>query len=146
MNKYFSINNSNNKKENLVLKLSKNTILHGPSFIGGSPSTSQKIYKISAQQKQKVTEYIKSMISLFLREGTMSELTRQVLSNANQKLSEGSLDIEGTIEYVKDWLDKISVNQILSRDELLLKKYMTSDLILSNLDIEKIEIELHKIK
>lgn len=83
-------------------------------------------------------KYLIGALQLFINTAGISELSRMVLSNADQKLREGSMIVDDAIEYIMDWIQKIANTQGLVEDEKLARKIFSQQIYTSDLSLDKL--------
>ncbi|TYC48439.1 hypothetical protein ESZ50_08745 [Weissella muntiaci] len=83
-------------------------------------------------------KYLIGALQLFINTAGISELSRMVLSNADQKLREGSMIVDDAIEYIMDWIQKIANTQGLVKDEKLARKIFSQQIYTSDLSLDEL--------
>ena len=121
----------------LIFNLAKYTYKHGPVISGAHAAF--PMFGNLIDKRDEILHFIQRLIELLEEKANMSTLTHQVLSNVNQQVNFKDLrTVDVIIEYISNWMEKISEEQALLPDEKLVMRIFNSDIYLKDLDIDKI--------
>lgn len=124
-------------KNSLIFNLAKYTYEHGP-IISGTHAAFPLLGNL-IDKRDELLHFVQESIILFEENSDISEITYQILSNANQQIDFNDLrTLDEVIDYVSNWMEKISERQELLPDEKLVMQVFSSDIYLTDLDIDKI--------
>ncbi|TYC48440.1 hypothetical protein ESZ50_08750 [Weissella muntiaci] len=97
---------------------------------------------LNTTSEVKMNQYLIEIIKVIMDNGMISNLSFQVLTNAEQKIESEEITGDLVIQYISNWMKKIAEKQELLPDEKLIVQIFNSNIYLTKIDINKIAIQI----